>query len=79
MNSVPFTPPVRSARAHPIRKRPVLRHLTMLAVAIGAAGLLACEEQELERGAVVGKIDFDDPTWPLPQIPRRQPSGPPWR
>ena len=77
MNSAPFTPRVRSARAHPIRKHPVLRHLTMLAVAIGAAGLLACEEQEESRGAVTGKIDFDDPTWPLPQIPETATVGVP--
>ena len=77
MNSVLFTPRVRSAPTHPIRKRPALRHLTKLAVAIGAAGLLACEEQELERGAVVGKIDFDDPTWPLPQIPETATVGAP--
>ncbi|MCE2397510.1 MAG: hypothetical protein J4F34_00495 [Gemmatimonadetes bacterium] len=49
----------------------------MLAVAIGAAGLLACEEQELERGIVTGKIDFDDPTWPLPQIPETATVGVP--
>ena len=47
----------------------VRRHLAMLAVAIGAAGLLACEDPELDRGIVVGKIDFDDPAWPLPRIP----------
>ena len=77
MNSVPFTPRVRSARAHPIRKRPVLRHLTKLAVAISAIGLLACEEQEESRGRVIGKIDFDDPTWPLPQIPETATVGVP--
>ena len=77
MNSVPFTPRVRSARAHPIRKHPVLRHLTKLTVAIGAIGLLACEDSELERGIVIGKIDFDDPTWPLPQIPETATVGVP--
>ena len=49
----------------------------MLAVAIGAAGLLACEEQEESRGIVIGKIDFDDPTWPLPQIPETATVGVP--
>ena len=77
MNSVPFTPRVRSARAHPIRKRPVLRHLTKLAVAIGAIGLLACEDPAVESGIVVGKIDFDDPAWPLPQIPETATVGVP--
>ena len=69
LNSVPFTPHVRSARARPIHKPPVLRHMTKLAVAIGAIGLVGCEDPELERGIVVGKIDFDDPTRRLPQIP----------
>jgi len=36
---------------------------------IGAIGLVGCEDPELERGIVVGKIDFDDPTRRLPQIP----------
>ena len=49
----------------------------MLAVAIGAAGLLACEEEWVDTGIVVGKIDFDDPTWPLPQIPETATVGVP--
>ena len=77
MNNLPFTPGVRSTGARPKRTRQVRRHLAMLAVAIGAAGLLACEEQELSRGIVIGKIDFDDPTWPLPQIPETATVGVP--
>lgn len=46
-------------------------------VAIGAIGLLACEDPELERGVVIGKIDFDDPAWPLPQIPETATVGVP--
>lgn len=69
MNSVPFTPRVRSAPAHPIPGRPARRLLAKLAVAIGVTGLVACGDPELERGIVVGKIDFDDPTWRLPRIP----------
>ena len=66
MNRLAPTPPVRSARLHPGRSRRVLRHAAGLAVAIG---LLACENPESSSGIVIGKIDFDDPTWPLPQIP----------
>lgn len=69
MNSVPFTPHARSARAYPIRKRPALRYLTKLAVAIGAIGLVACKDPDVERGIVIAKIDFDDPAWPMPEIP----------
>ena len=76
MNSV-STLSVRSARAHPKHKRPVLRHLTKLAVAIGASGLVVCGDPEMERGIVVGKIDFDDPTWRLPQIPETATAGVP--
>ena len=77
MNSVPFTSGVRSAGVHPKRTRKVRRHLATLAVAVAAAGLLACEEQESSRGIVVGKIDFDDPAWPLPQIPETATVGVP--
>ena len=77
MNMIPFTPHVRSVRAHRKRTRPVLLHLTKLAVAIGAIGLFACDDPELERGIVVGKIDFDDATWRLPQIPETATVGVP--
>lgn len=77
MNSIPFTPAIPSAGTHLKRGRQVLRHLTMLAVAIGASGLLACEDPELSRGFVIAKIDFDDPTWPLPQIPETATVGVP--
>ncbi len=77
MNNLPSTPRIRSTGAPPKRTRPLRRHLAMLAVAIGAAGLFACEEQELERGIVIGKIDFDDPAWPLPQIPETATVGVP--
>ena len=77
MNNLPFTPGVRSTGARPKRTRQVRRHLAMLAVAIGAAGLLACEEQELSSGIVIGKIDFDDPAWPAPQIPETATVGVP--
>lgn len=69
MNSIPFTPGVCTAGTHPGRKRQALRHLATLAVAIAAAGLLACEDPEESRGIVFGRIDFDDPDWPLQQIP----------
>lgn len=69
MNSVPFRPGTPSAGAQSGRGRQALRHLTGLAVAIGAIGLLGCEDPVSERGIVIGKIDFDDPAWPLPQIP----------
>ena len=77
MHILPFTPGVRSTGARPKRPRQVRRHLAMLAVAIAASGLLACEEQELSRGIVIGKIDFDDPAWPLPQIPETATVGVP--
>ena len=77
MNNLPFTPGVRSTGARPKRTLQVRLHLAMLAVAIGAAGLLACEEQELSRGIVIGMIDFDDPAWPLPQIPETATVGVP--
>ena len=77
MNSIPFTPAIPSAGTHLRRWRQVLRHLTMLAVAFGASGLLACEDPELSRGFVIAKIDFDDPTWPLPQIPETATVGVP--
>jgi len=77
MNSVPFTPGIPSAGAHPERKRRALRHLATLAVAIGAIGLLGCEDPVSERGIVIGKIDFDDPAWPLPQIPETATVGVP--
>lgn len=77
MNNVPSRPCVRPARAHPIRTRPVLLLLTKLAVAIGAIGLLACDDPELSRGIVVGKIDFDDPAWRLPEIPETATVGVP--
>jgi len=49
-----------------------------LAVAISAIGLVACSgDPELDRGIVVGKIDFDDPTWRLPQIPETATAGVP--
>lgn len=77
MNSIPFTPAIPSAGTHLKRGRQVLRHLTMLAVVIGASGLVACEDPELSRGFVIAKIDFDDPTWPLPQIPKTATVGVP--
>lgn len=77
MNNLTPTPPIRSTGTPPNRTRPLRRHLAMLAVAIGAAGLFACEEKELERGIVIGKIDFDDPAWPLPQIPETATVGVP--
>lgn len=55
----------------------VLRHSAKLAVALGALGLLACEDPELERGIVIGKIGFHDPAWPLPQIPETATAGVP--
>lgn len=76
MNILPFTPHLRSARAHP-KRRPVILHLTKLAVAIGAIGLLACDDLELSRGMVVGKIDVDDPAWRLPEIPETATVGVP--
>ena len=77
MISVPFTPGIPSAGARPERKRQALRHLATLAVAIGAIGLLACEDPVSERGIVIGKIDFDDPAWPLPRIPETATVGVP--
>lgn len=77
MNSVPVTPGVRPAGADPTRKRQALRHLATLAVAIAAVGLHACENPEQERGIVFGRIDFDDPDWPLPQIPDTATAGVP--
>ena len=77
MDIIPFHPTCPSARAHPIRTRPVLLHLTKLVVAIGATGLLACDDPELSRGIVIGKIDFDDPTWRLPEIPETATVGVP--
>ena len=78
MDNRSSTPGVRSTGAYSRLTRQVRRHLTMLAVAIGAAGLLACEEEEeWSRGIVVGKIDFDDPAWPLPQIPETATVGVP--
>ena len=55
----------------------VLRHLGKLSVAIGAAGLLACHEPAYTQTLVVGFIDFDDPAWPLPQIPETATVGVP--
>ncbi len=60
-----------------MHKLPALRHLTRLAVAIGAVGLGACGDPESERGIVIGKIDFDDPTWRLPRIPETATVGVP--
>ena len=78
MDCLPSTPRIRPTRARPRRTRQLRRHLTLLAVAIGAAGFLACEEEEeWSRGIVVGKIDFDDPAWPLPQIPETATVGVP--
>ena len=77
MNSISFTPAVRSAGAHPIRKPQALRHLATLALAITAAGLLACEDPEEFRRLINGRIDFDDPTWPLPEIPETATAGVP--
>ena len=77
MNNLPFAPGVRSTGARPKRTRQVRRHLAMLAVAIGASGLLACEDPAVESGIVIGKIDFDDPAWPLPQIPETATVGVP--
>ncbi len=77
MDNLPSTPRIRPTRAPPKRTRPLRRHLAMLAVAIGAAGLLACEEEEWSRGIVIGKIDFDDLAWPLPQIPETATVGVP--
>ena len=78
MNSAPFTPGVPPAGGHPKRERQALRHLAKLAVAIGAFGLLACDEDSgLERGIVIGKIDFDDPTWQFPDIPETAADGVP--
>ena len=77
MDNLPSTPRIRPTRAPPKRTRPLRRHLTMLAVAIGAAGLFACEEEEWSQGIVTGKIDFDDPAWPLPQIPETATAGVP--
>lgn len=74
MDGLPSTPRVRSACFHPGRTRRVLRRAAMLGVAIG---LFACEDPELERGIVIGKIDFDDPAWPLPQIPETATVGVP--
>ena len=72
MNSIPFTSRIPSADAHPTRTHQVLRHLTMLAVAIGAVGLLACVDPEDGRGdPVIGHIPaqgFADPAY-QPQIP----------
>lgn len=77
MNNVPFTPCALSARAHPMCKRPVLRHLTTLVVAIGAISLVACDDPEWSSGVVTGKIDFGDATWRLPEIPETATVGVP--
>ena len=77
MLGVPYTRAVRSAVVHPGRTRQALRHLATLAVAFGAAGLLACENPEEFRRLINGRIDFDDPTWPLPEIPETATAGVP--
>lgn len=74
MHTIRFTSHVRSARAHPRHKRPVLRHLTKMAVAIG---LFACTDPEHSSGIVIGKIDFADPAWPLPEVPDTATAGVP--
>lgn len=53
----------------------VPRRLGKLAVAIGVAGVLACENPHISTSRVVGFIDFDNPAWPLPQIPETATAG----
>lgn len=77
MNGIPFTPGVRSARVRPQRTRHILRHVATLVVAIGAAGLPACENPEEFRRLIPGRIDFEDPAWPLPEIPDTATAGAP--
>ncbi len=78
MSSIPFTQTFRSAGARPRRTRPVRRRLATLAVAIAAVGIPACDDDpEQFRRLVHGRIDFDDPTWPLPQIPETATVGAP--
>lgn len=55
----------------------VLGHLWKLAVVIGTAGLLACEDPFISKSLVLGFIDFDNTVWPLPRIPETATAGVP--
>jgi len=75
MVHVPIIPPGPPPGAHPNRTRQVLRHLARMAVAVVIVGLTGCLSVTEHR--VIGIIDFDDSSWPLPRIPETATAGVP--